>query len=149
MLREALFLSVLPKYADKILRGIKTVELRRMRPTISEGDKIVIYISSPTMAVRAISVVDDISYARPDRLWSEIKDKAGVTRAEFNEYFDGAKKGVAIHIKDVQVLSFPIALSSLRQLWPNFKPPQSYRYFSTGEFSELMCLESQLSCRLL
>jgi predicted transcriptional regulator len=134
----ALFLSIRPKYAERILRGIKTVELRRVCPAVSEGDKIVLYISSPTKEVRAIFIVERICCDKPDRLWRDIKDKAGVTRNEFEDYFNGAKAGVAIHIKDVQELSFPITLSTLRKLWPNFRPPQSYRYVSAGQLSEIL-----------
>jgi predicted transcriptional regulator len=134
----ALFLSIRPKYAERILRGIKTVELRRVCPVVSEGDIIVLYISSPTKEVRAIFIVERICCDKPDRLWREIKDKAGVTRNEFEDYFNGAKAGVAIHIKDVQELSFPITLSALRKLWPNFRPPQSYRYVSAGQLSEIL-----------
>lgn len=134
----ALFLSVRPKYADRILHGIKTVELRRMRPSISEGDLIIIYISSPMKEIRAISIVESISCDKPDNLWKEVKAKAGVTRSEYEDYFNGAKVGVAIYIKEVRELAFPIALSSLRKIWPNFRPPQSYRYVSEDEVSEML-----------
>jgi len=138
---RAIFLSVRPKHAEKILLGIKTVELRRMRPSISEGDRIVIYITSPKKEIRAISIVERIIFGKPEKLWKEAKDKAGVTRNEFEEYFNGAKAGVAIYIRNVQELSFPITLSTLRELWPNFMPPQSYRYISDREFSELLRLD--------
>ncbi len=134
----ALFLSIRPKYAERIIYGNKTVELRRIRPSISEGDLIVIYMSSPTKEIRAISVVGNIFCAKPDKLWHEVKDMAGVTRNEFEDYFNGAKVGVAIYIKEVKELSFPIALSSLRKIWPNFRPPQSYRYVSEQQVSEIL-----------
>lgn len=138
MLRRVLFLSVRPKYAERIMQGTKTVELRRACPDVSEGDKVVLYISSPTKAVMAISVVDNICCAEPNKLWRKIKDRVGVTRPEFEDYFNGAKVGVAIQIRDVQELPRPITLSTLRNLWPDFSPPQSYRYFSAKEFSQLL-----------
>jgi predicted transcriptional regulator len=107
-------------------------------PAVSVGDKIVLYISSPTKEVRAIFIVERICCDKPNRLWKEIKNKAGVTRNEFKDYFNGAKAGVAIHIKDVQELSFPIRLSVLRKLLPNFRPPQSYRYVSSGQLSKIL-----------
>jgi predicted transcriptional regulator len=143
MLKRVLFLSLRPKYAEKILQGTKTVELRRARPSISEGDKVVLYVTSPTKAVKAISTVEDVHCARPDQLWRKIKDKAGITHAEFEEYFEGAQEGVAIHIKDVQELARPVTLSTLRKLWPNFSPPQSYLYFSDKQLAQLMKAEAQ------
>ncbi|MHB8066399.1 MAG: ASCH domain-containing protein [Desulfobaccales bacterium] len=141
---NALFLSVRPKYAERIINGDKTVELRRMRPSISEGDRIVIYISSPTKEIRAISVVESISCDKPEKLWQKVKHRAGVTRHEYEDYFNGAKAGVAIYIREVRALSSPIALSSLRKIWPNFKPPQSYRYVSEEEVCEILQL---VNCR--
>lgn len=134
----ALFLSIRPKYAKRILRGIKTVELRRVCPAVSEGDKILLYISSPTKELRAFFIVERIFCDKPDKLWRETKDKAGITRNEFENYFYGAKAGVAIHIKDVQEFSLPITLSELRKLWPNFRPPQNYRYVSAKQLSEIL-----------
>lgn len=137
-MRGALFLSIRPQHAERILKGIKTVELRRVCPSIAKGDKIVLYISSPAKEVRAIFIVERISCDNPDRLWNKVKDKAGVTRNEFKNYFSGAKAAVAIYIREVKELPIPITLSALRQLWPNFIPPQSYRYVSDKEFSELL-----------
>lgn len=136
-MKRVLFLSVRPKYAAQILQGTKTVDLRRLYPTVSKGDKVVLYISSPTKAVQATATVESISCAEPSKLWKEVRDRAGVTRVEFDDYFSDAAKGVAIHIKNVQKLKYPIPLSTLRQLWPNFRPPQSYRYFSVEELARL------------
>lgn len=139
-MKRALLLSIRPKFADRIIKGIKTVELRRIRPSIKEGDRILIYISSPAKEVRAFFVVERIICAKPENLWNDVKDKAGITRNEFDDYFNGAKAAIAIHIKDVQELPLPINLSTLRKLWPNFIPPQSYRYVSESDFYEILQL---------
>jgi len=136
----ALFLSVRPKYAERILHGIKTVELRRIRPSISKGDMIVIYSTSPTKEIKAISFVQNVLCTSIDQLWKKVKDKAGITRNEFDDYFKGAKAGVAIYITKVKKFSFPITLSSLRKIWPAFRPPQSYCYVSDQEVSEIFRL---------
>ena len=44
-------LSIKPKYADKIFNGTKTVELRRICPKVTEGDLILVYVSSPVKAL--------------------------------------------------------------------------------------------------
>ncbi len=143
-MKQAIFLSVKPKYAERILNGGKTVELRRIRPAISKGDRIILYVSSPAKAVRAISTVDKVSSGDPSRLWREVGEEAGITRAEFYDYFERAKAAVAIHIKDVEELSKPIPLAILRELWPGFRPPQNYRYFSPDELSSLLEIEARL-----
>ena len=142
MLRYALFLSVRPLYAARILEGRKTVELRRVRPRVSKGAVLLLYVSSPVKALKAISMVDRVTSAQPDMLWEQIAHKAGVSRDEFDEYFDDARLGFAIHLSDVQLLSHPVSLAALRKLWPGFTPPQGYQYFTQREFSELLLLTS-------
>ncbi len=144
-MKRALFLSVHPKYAQSIMEGAKTVELRRVRPAIAAGDSVILYVSSPTKAVAALSVVQDIKRAHPRKLWPEVREKAGITYAEFAEYFTGARLGTAIHIKCVQQFPQPIPLSILVQHWPDFRPPQSYRYLSGEQLSQLMRMEKRLS----
>ena len=38
-----LFLAIKPEFANKILAKEKTIELRKVRPNIKEGDYIIIY----------------------------------------------------------------------------------------------------------
>lgn len=126
----ALFLSVRPKYAEKILQGMKTVELRRMRPSVSRGDLLLLYVSSPVKEVKGMSVITRVTSSRPDKLWKLIRHKASVTKDEFDGYFQGAEVAVAIHLSYVKRFALPIALPSLREFWPGFRPPQSYRYLT-------------------
>lgn len=137
MPRHALFLSVRPTYARRILQGKKTVELRRVRPRISEGALLLLYVSSPVKAVQGISVVERITAAQPDALWRQVAHNVGVTRSEFDDYFEGARMAIAIHLGAVQALSPAITLSDLRGLWPGFCPPQSYQYFTRAELFAL------------
>ena len=138
MSRHALLLSVRPKYAERILDGKKSVELRRVRPVVPEGAVLLIYVSSPVKALGAISTVQCVTSAQPDELWKSVNDEAGLTRTEFNNYFGGAEKAFAIHLGSIQRLSPPFGLSELRKLWPNLSPPQTYKYFTEHEFASLL-----------
>ena len=140
MPNKIIFLSIHPYYVNMIIQGRKVVDLRRVRPTVSDGDKVVIYSTHPTKAIQALSTVDGLSYLKIEKLWSEVGDRAGVTRSEFENYFDGTEKGAAIYLREVIVLSEQITLSKLRAIWPNFRPPQSYRYFSANDFNKLIQL---------
>jgi predicted transcriptional regulator len=138
MSRHALFLSVRPKYAERILEGRKSVELRRTRPLVPEGAVLLIYVSSPVKALGAISSVQRVTSAQPDQLWQYVKDKAGLTRSEFDDYFAGAEEGFAIHLGTILPVSPPMGLADLRQFWPGLSPPQTYRYFTKREFTVLL-----------
>jgi predicted transcriptional regulator len=144
---KVLFLSIQPKFAERILRGLKTVELRRIRPSISKGDKVLLYVSSPTMALTAISTVEAISFGKPNNLWKQVKEIAGVSHSEYQDYFSGAEVAVAIHIKDVHELPQPISLKKLREVWPGFVPPQSYRYFSDDQIAQIFGARSKIMQR--
>src|SRR5438552_3893096 len=41
--KSALLLSIRPKHAEKIFDGIKTVELRRIRPRLQRGDLVLVF----------------------------------------------------------------------------------------------------------
>ena len=121
-------MSIRPRFADLICEGKKTVELRRRSPKLSAGDTILLYVSSPTKALAASFVVDEVSEGTPETIWNEVEHRAGVERLEFDSYFLGAETAVAIGVKDPVALREPITLDTLRELWEPFTAPQSYRY---------------------
>jgi predicted transcriptional regulator len=128
MPREALLLSVRPVFVDRILDGTKTVELRRVRPDVVAGQNILIYSSTPTMALLASAIVARVDVSDPENLWQHVRHAAGVSKAEYAAYFTGAGRAAAIWLSHVRALSRPIALRELRERWPWFRPPQSYCY---------------------
>ena len=133
MTNKTLLLSIRPKYANKIFSGEKKVELRKVKPQLSQGDTVLIYVSSPVKELQGIFVVEGILEATPEQLWSQVKKIAGVSKQEFDDYYSGSKKGYGIFLKSPQTLGNPISLFDLRKLWKNFHPPQSYRYLSNFE----------------
>jgi len=126
-----IFLSVRPKYADKIFKRTKTVELRRVRPKLLEkGDLVLLYVSSPIQALVGTFKVNKIIEKPLEELWQIVQKKAGITRREFDDYYNGVSTGVAIFFKvqDVQQLDEPIPLDILKE--QAFYPPQGFRYCS-------------------
>ena len=82
-----LILSIKPEYVKAILSGEKKYEFRRRifkRPDI---EKIYIYCSSPTKMIVAVFHLNDIIEDSPQGLWDRLKDKAGLTKEEFFDYF--------------------------------------------------------------
>jgi predicted transcriptional regulator len=130
-----LLLSIKPKYADMIFSGIKKVELRRTKPKLANGDLVAIYVSSPVMALTGQFVVDEVVQEVPERLWQEVKNYAGITKLEFDEYFKGSKIAFGIKFERVKNFERPIPLFSLRKTWFGFNPPQIYRYLSQNQYN--------------
>ena len=133
MTRKILLLSVRPKYAEKILAGTKKIELRRIKPRVSEGDLLILYVSYPIKAIMGIGIVEQTVSDFPESLWKKVCDGAGISKTEFDAYYEGANLGYGIILQKVLPLENPISLNELRKLWGNFHPPQSYKYLSQQE----------------
>ncbi len=141
MPNKMLLLSVKPEYASKIFAGSKTVELRRTRPKLNEGDLVVIYVSSPVKAIQGAFEVGQIFAGSPAGLWRKVKDRSGLTWNEFSTYFADAEIGYALEIRKTWIYKAPIKLHCIRRLWDDFNPPQSYRYLSNDERDELLLFQ--------
>ena len=132
-----LFLSVKPVFAEAILSGTKTIELRRSRPRISVPTDALIYASSPTMALVGECVVDDITEWQLTDLWRSLGPQTGVDRITFDRYFAGAEHAVALHLTHVRRLANSVPLEDIRDRVEGFEPPQSFRYVSRAKSEAL------------
>ena len=133
MPKDAIFLTIRPKYAQKILDGTKTVELRRIYPKRIDKDVLVLlYVSSPVKSLVGAFRVESVVEAPLNKLWGFVKYSAGITRNEFFEYYKNVNRGVGIFIKDVWRFPEPIALYTLQAHY-DFLPPQSFRYAKSAE----------------
>lgn len=137
-----LLLSIHPSYVDAILRGEKKVELRRRRPRIECGQAL-IYATSPRMELAGSFRVGSVVRAPLCMLWQSVRDIAGVSKAEFDSYFDGLDCGVAIHIQSPVRFRDAVPLDSLRAAWPGFQPPQGFRYVEPTVVAKLVTPRSR------
>lgn len=128
-----LFLSIKPRYVERILSGEKQVEFRRRKPRSVPGDWLAIYESSPTMALIAIAQVTEVRVNSPRSLWRRVRTFSGVTKLEFDKYFTDSDKAVGIILQPPLELSTPISLVDLRTAWPRFNPPQGFLYLSDSQ----------------
>lgn len=130
---RTLLLSLRPEFAEKVFAGTKRVELRRVRPRIEVQDWVLVYVSTPVQAVVGAFQVAGVVENSPATLWRKVREHAGVTRRQFDDYYSGAPKGYGIFLSAVKMLPKPVKLSYLRMIWPDFHPPQSYRYLDLYE----------------
>ena len=135
MCTKTLLLSIRPKYAEKIFDGSKSVELRKVRPSIKPGDTVYVYVSSPVKELKGTFTVTHITEGPIEHIWNHVRYDAGVTRAEFDEYYQESTTGYAIHLKAPFRTANPLKLADLRRLWNGFHPPQGYKYLDQSEIS--------------
>lgn len=134
MEKTVLLLSIRPEHANKIFNGTKKVELRRVRPRrITEGSKVLVYVSSPVKALVGSFEIERVVEALPTELWVRVQEEAGINREQFYNYYDGATRGIGIYLQKTKRFSKPLKLAQIRELWENFCPPQCYRYLNPDE----------------
>ena len=127
-----LLMSVRPRFAEAILNGTKTVELRRTRVSASLGTRIVLYATAPTMAVVGVVTLEDRDTDRPAIIWRRYRQHLALERHEFDSYLAGTALATALTLSSPQWLEQPHPLAYLRGE-SVFNPPQSYRYIAPGD----------------
>ena len=129
-------ISIHPNYADAILAGKKTIELRRRVPELPSGTRLWIYATRPTGAVIGVATIQEVARAHPATIWKRHRDGAGVDHASFKAYFNGAQQGVAILLAAVRHVG-PITINQLREIRDSFHPPQVLTRLTESEAKAL------------
>ena len=83
MCKNFLLISIKPEYAQKILDGEKTVELRKTRTRLKPGDIVLVYVSSPQQVIAGFFEVENIEIfenlpKQKNNFWDKIKNKAHI-----------------------------------------------------------------------
>ena len=137
--RDVVF-SIKPDYCDKIIKGAKTIELRRRFPlSVPAGTTALIYATSPTRALFGIAEIGRVHRRAPSDIWEGFADRACIQRNDFDRYFEGTDWGYAIELRHARLLRRPLGLSELRDRF-SFEPPQSFLY-ATPQMREALRYE--------
>jgi predicted transcriptional regulator len=134
---RALLLSVRPRFAQSILAGTKTAEIRRQRPAVHPGTLVIIYATRPVGAIVGTARIADVSQGTPDEMWELHHARAGVTRPEFDDYLSGAEIAYILLLSMIQQLEPLLTLEQIRAETA-FQPPQSYRYVNQNMLHSLV-----------
>jgi predicted transcriptional regulator len=125
---QTFVLSIRPTYIERILAGLKTVELRRRFPQAVRPSRILLYSTSPVQAIVGQAVLEEVSQLSLRELWMRFASAAAVSRHEFDTYFTGVESGCALRLTKICTLAKPIHLTDLTRRF-EFSPPQSYCYW--------------------
>ena len=129
-------ISIHPHYADAILSGKKTIELRRRIPSIEIGTRLWIYATRPLGAVVGSAVVSNLLRGTPREIWRLCKADVSIARKDYDEYFEGAKTAIGIVLTDV-IRRQPIMIEQLREMRAGFHPPQVLARLSSNDTQSL------------
>lgn len=117
-------LSIKPEFVAKIFSNEKQYEFRKVIFKNKQVKDVVIYASSPVSKVVGEFKIDKIIENTPDKVWELTKDKAGITKSYFDNYFKGKQVAYAIKIKQATQYDKPIDLQDLNIQ----RAPQSFMY---------------------
>lgn len=135
---DLMILSIHPRHVSSILTGKKTVELRRTRPNVTSGQPIVIYSTNPESALVAVGTVEQVEVSSPSSLRrAALLRAAQISGQEYDAYFAGSQKAVALHLGNVAPLQNRVALSHLRQR-RRYTPPQTWHFFDAAGLRALL-----------
>lgn len=135
--KRDVLVSIRPFYADKIVKGIKTVELRRrFTDDLGPGAFALIYSTSPVQAIIGSVSIKSIHHISVKEIWNKYSVAACVDKQDFDNYFSGLGKGYALVLGSVRRFRTAIKAAELSERF-GFVPPQSFRYLAKEYYSLL------------
>lgn len=118
-------LSIKPEFVEKIFSGQKRFEFRKTMFR-QEVSCVVIYATSPVCRIVGEFEVAGILQESPQTLWCKTKNKAGISKEFFFQYFSGREHAVAIKIGSTK--KYAKEINPYEDCKGKFFPPQSFRY---------------------
>jgi len=128
-------LSIKPNYCEKIKGKKKKIEFRKkVFRHKNNVDLVFMYSTAPVKKIVGAFKIESIIEDHPKRLWIKFKDLSGIKKEEFFKYFGSSEIGFAIKIKEIKIFEPPL---DPKMMFPDFTPPQSFRYVSQPELKEI------------
>lgn len=128
-----ILMSIRPRFAERILKGIKKFELRRYIFPIPERSRIIVYASSPIKAIIGEFEAGRVFKASPETVWQFVNTfpDSGIEDEDW-KYIKGARYALAIEVVNPVYYEEPIPLEVIRKYIPSFAPPMSYQIVRPG-----------------
>lgn len=131
-------LSLKPRFAEAILAGVKTVELRRTVPKIVVPTQALLYATTPVRALLGTCIITSVRSTDLAALWREHGADAALPYREFMQYFEGVNTGTALTLTAPRPFSRRIPLQDMRAKPRSFRPPQSFAYVDAKTGDQLI-----------
>jgi len=128
-----LLMSVQPSHAERILKGKKTVEIRKRFAEKWLGHRVSLYASKPVRSLVGEARISAITTDNPLSVWKKFGSSIGVPKAEFDRYVKGTSGVYAITLDQVIPYTSRVTMSQISDLVGHkLVPPQSYCSLHTG-----------------
>lgn len=118
-----IIISINPKYVENILSGVKRFEYRT-KVSKDDVNSLLIYETYPVKKIVAEAEVIGIVSMPPKDLWEATNQCGGISREEFDRYFDGREIAYAYRLGKITKFDTPISITDF-----GFRTaPQSFVY---------------------
>ena len=124
---NTILMSVRPEFAESMMQRRKTVEFRRMFSTKHVGARVVFYVTHPVRMFLLTATIAGIDHRPKRQLWSEHRERGGISRDSFDYYFAGTENGYAIELEDLRPVPNQLCLKEAQRLCPTLRPPRSFQ----------------------
>ena len=123
-------LSLKPQYAELILSGEKTVELRNRVVRMEPGTVIWFYAKKPVGGIVALAKLESVVHDTPAEIWIRYEREMCIDRVHFDSYINNRESVSALILSSVKRLKHSVTLDWIRRSVSNFQPPQFYSRLS-------------------
>lgn len=122
-MKRKILISINPEHVENIINGTKKYEYRRVAAK-QDISSIIIYETFPIKRIVAEAEIEDVLMLSKEELWNVAKDKSGISKEFYDEYFKEKEIAYAYKLGKVTVYEEPKLLSEY-----NIKcAPQSFVY---------------------
>jgi predicted transcriptional regulator len=122
-----ILLSVHPKYAENILNGKKTIEIRKNFPTRWAGSSVAFYATDPIQMLLGQAIISYVETDSPENIWEKYYNNICCSYDEFIRYCGNKTKVSALKFEQITPYNRGIRRTELElHMKANLIPPQSY-----------------------
>ena len=129
-MRDQAIISLKPQYAELILAGEKTVEMRNRVVRMEPGTAIWMYATRPVAGIVALAELDSVVHDTPAEIWVRFEREMCIDRAHFDSYINNREPVSALILSSVRKLKHSVTLDWIRRSIGSFQPPQFYSRLS-------------------
>mgnify|MGYP001255141154 CR=1 FL=1 len=131
---DGVVLSLHQRHATAVMKGLKTVEIRRRFADRWTGRRASIYASSGTGSLLGTITIRNVIKAKPAEIWERFGTRVGCSYAEFEAYAGARRYLYALELSDPEPYEAPVPLSQLSHLIGQaIHPPQSHSAHSASD----------------
>jgi predicted transcriptional regulator len=120
---SAALISIKPVYANQILAGTKTIELRKSAMGLNPKDVVLVYSSAPEQHLAFWFRISKVETLPVLEMWTRYRGRLGIARDEYDAYFAGSDTATGLHVGELHRLS-PVRLGEIQRAVSGFVPPQ-------------------------